>query len=141
MIKKDIFSTVIVFAFLLVFPDAYFLPLGSRVHECTLRNGFKVLLKERHQSLAIYIRFKAGSVDEMSGKTGTAHLLEHMLFKGTKTLGTTDYQAERKILDQIDRTANSLMPNCRAQSSAGTVAALKKGLTQLQQEHRKCDQG
>ena len=45
---------------------------------------------ERHLSptVSLYIRHRAGAVDERDGKTGTAHLLEHMLFKGTRTIGT-----------------------------------------------------
>ena len=131
---------MIVAALVLVFTDAFAFTLGSRVHEYTLRNGLKVLLMERHQSptISCYIRFKAGSVDEMSGKTGTAHLLEHMLFKGTRTLGTTDYQAERKILEQIDRTGEQLDAELqRASARPDQVDALKKRLAQLQQEHRK----
>ena len=131
---------MILAALILEFTDSFAFTLGSRVHEYTLRNGLKVLLMERHQSptISCYIRFKVGSVDEVSGKTGIAHLLEHMLFKGTRTIGTTDYQAERKILEQIDRTGEQLdaelrRPNARTEQ----VDALKKRLAQLQQEHRK----
>ena len=73
----------------------------------------------------------------MSGKTGTAHLLEHMLFKGTRTLGTTDYRAERKLLEQIDRVGERLDAELRRTNARPEqAAALKKELTQLQQEHR-----
>jgi len=46
--------------------------------------------------------FRTGSVDEVSGKTGLAHMFEHMMFKGTKTLGTKNYAAEAPLLAQID---------------------------------------
>lgn len=62
--------------------------LENRVIEHTLKNGLKILMMERHQSptVAAYIRFKVGAVDEVAG-TGTAHMLEHMLFKGCSAYG------------------------------------------------------
>jgi len=58
----------------------------------------RVLLMERHLSptVSLYIRYRAGAVDEMSGRTGTAHLLEHMMFKGTTSIGTKNYRNEPK---------------------------------------------
>ncbi len=77
--------------------------LEGRVQEFTLPNGMKWLLLERHQSptVAMYLRFKVGAVDEWTGVCGTAHLLEHMLFKGTTTLGTKDYAKEKPLLEAI----------------------------------------
>jgi predicted Zn-dependent peptidase len=91
-------------------PHGYGFSLDSRVQEFTLDNGLKVLLMERRQSptVSLYLRFKVGSVDEESGSTGVAHLLEHMLFKGTKTLGTTNYAEEINVLEQIDRVGEQL---------------------------------
>ncbi|NIM58244.1 MAG: insulinase family protein, partial [Candidatus Aminicenantes bacterium] len=43
-----------------------------------------------------------GSANESYGITGISHLLEHMAFKGTKIVGTKDYEAEKKILDELD---------------------------------------
>lgn len=85
--------------------------LEEMVREHTLKNGMKVLIVERHTSptVAAWIRFKVGSVDERSDERGIAHLLEHMLFKGTKTLGTTDYAKEKPLLDAIEKTAQRLM--------------------------------
>jgi predicted Zn-dependent peptidase len=140
MLKRYLIAAVFIVYFLLALPNAHSFSLGSRVQEHTLRNGLKVLLLERQQSptVSIYLRFKVGSVDEESGKTGTAHLLEHMLFKGTKTLGTTDYSVERKILDQIDLTGELLDAELqRKDAPQERIAVLKKELTQLQQQHRK----
>jgi len=85
--------------------------LAERVKEHTLANGMKLLLVERHTSptVAAWIRFRVGSVDERSDERGIAHLLEHMLFKGTKTLGTTDYAAEKILLDKIEVVAQQLL--------------------------------
>lgn len=98
--------------------------LEGMVREHTLKNGMKVLLVERHTSptVAAWIRFKVGSVNERSDERGIAHLLEHMLFKGTKTLGTTDFVKEKPLLDAIEKTAQSLM----AEKLKGAAADPKK---------------
>ncbi|MDD2321488.1 MAG: pitrilysin family protein [Geobacteraceae bacterium] len=85
--------------------------LADKVQEHTLKNGMKLLLVERHTSptVSAWIRFKVGSVNERSDERGIAHLLEHMLFKGTKTLGTKDYASEKPLLAAIEKTAQALM--------------------------------
>ncbi|MRR58795.1 MAG: insulinase family protein [Deltaproteobacteria bacterium] len=85
--------------------------LEEMVLEHTLKNGMKLLLVERHTSptVSAWIRFKVGSVNERSDERGIAHLLEHMLFKGTKTLGTKDFAREKPLLDSIEKTAQQLM--------------------------------
>jgi len=82
---------------------------------------------------------RAGAVDEKEGKTGTAHLLEHMMFKGTKTIGTTNYAQERKILNQIFSLAAALEAEERKGSRARSDVRkrLKAKLTSLQQAHRR----
>jgi predicted Zn-dependent peptidase len=78
--------------------------LEKRVVEHTCPNGIKLLILERHFSPTVSIRmmFRTGSVEEVSGKTGLAHMFEHMMFKGTKTLGTKNYEKEAPLLRQID---------------------------------------
>src|SRR5215472_14924624 len=80
------------------------LALEQRVVEHTYPNGIKLLVLERHFSPTVSIRmmFRTGSVDEVSGKTGLAHMFEHMMFKGTRTLGTKNYTAEAPLLRQVD---------------------------------------
>lgn len=80
------------------------LPLEQRVVEHTTPNGIKVLILERHFSPTVSIRmiFRTGSVDEVAGKTGLAHMFEHMMFKGTRTLGTKNYPREAPLLAKID---------------------------------------
>jgi len=60
--------------------------------EHTLENGLKVLILEDHKSpLAIFeIWYRVGGMDEVSGRTGLSHLLEHMMFKGTARYGTKE---------------------------------------------------
>ena len=128
--------------FLCFLPVATFpFSLEGRVKEYALENGIKVLLLERHESptLSFYIRFRVGAVDENMGMTGTAHLLEHMLFKGTRTLGTKNYAEEEKVLSRMD----SIVLSLEAEKAKGEKADqdflkyLGENLRKLQAEHKK----
>lgn len=81
------------------------------VKEHTLSNGMAVLVLENHSApvVSTNIRFNTGSVDERPGITGISHLLEHMLFKGTKIMGTTNYKAEISLMEQIDSIAQLML--------------------------------
>lgn len=59
---------------------------AASVQEFTLDNGLKLIVQEDHRSPVVVsqVWYKAGSIDEVNGKTGVAHVLEHMMFKGTK---------------------------------------------------------
>lgn len=66
-----------------------FLPAAAfagNIQEMKLPNGFKVVVQEDHRSPVVVsqVWYRAGSVDEFNGTTGVAHVLEHMMFKGTK---------------------------------------------------------
>ncbi len=114
-------------------------PLAEKVIEHRLANGLHLLLVERHDTptVAAYITLGVGSVHETSETRGVAHLLEHMLFKGTTTLGTTDYAAEKLLLDQIEQVGSEL-DGLRRQPGAdpSRVAALEARLKALQEKHR-----
>jgi len=62
-------------------------------HAFTLDNGLKVLIREDHRAsvVTVMVWFKAGSIDEAPYETGLAHVLEHMMFKGTERLGPGDF--------------------------------------------------
>ncbi len=119
---------------------AFSFSLEGRVQEFTLANGIKVLLLPRHQSptLSLYIRFRVGAVDENIGMTGTAHLLEHLLFKGTKTLGTKNYAVEEKILNRLDSVGLALDAERAKGDKADQefIKYLQKTLQELTAEHR-----
>ncbi len=59
---------------------------ASSVQEYKLDNGLKIFVQEDHRSPVVVsqVWYRAGSIDEVNGKTGVAHVLEHMMFKGTK---------------------------------------------------------
>src|SRR5688500_3987656 len=67
--------------------------LSATVQEFILENGLKVLLLEDHKSPAVTFQvwYRVGSRNEKDGKSGLAHFLEHMLFKGTPTTGPEEY--------------------------------------------------
>jgi predicted Zn-dependent peptidase len=114
--------------------------LEEKVGEHTFANGLKLLTVERHDSptVAAYITIGVGSVDETSAERGVAHLLEHMLFKGTQTLGTTDYAREKPLLDAIEQAGAELDAlRRRKEADPQRLAALEARLKQLQQEHRR----
>ena len=61
---------------------------AEQTREHKLKNGLRVIVKEDHRAptLVSMVWYKAGSMDEFNGTTGVAHVLEHMMFKGTKTV-------------------------------------------------------
>ncbi len=75
------------------------------VQEVFLDNGMKLLMVERHESPTVTAGWTAhvGSVNEDIGVTGIAHLFEHMMFKGSRTLGTSDYEKEAEIIESLDQ--------------------------------------
>lgn len=58
------------------------------IEQKTLKNGLKIIVQEDHRAPVVVsqVWYRAGSLDEVNGKTGVAHVLEHMMFKGTKTV-------------------------------------------------------
>lgn len=68
--------------------------IANARHEYTLDNGLKVIIKEDHRSPVVMsqIWYKVGSDDEPTKLGGISHLLEHMMFKGTKTVSSADFE-------------------------------------------------
>jgi predicted Zn-dependent peptidase len=115
------------------------------VTEHTLKNGMRLLIVERRESptFSAYLRFRVGSVDELPGQTGLAHLLEHMMFKGTTRFGSTDPEAERPVLERIDRLARELRAeqararHDRASPNATRIAALRQEIAALEADAKR----
>ncbi|OEU71304.1 MAG: peptidase M16 [Desulfuromonadales bacterium C00003093] len=128
------------FSLLFVLPASLFAQsLAEKVQEYHLDNGLTLLLVERHASptVAAYISFKVGSVNENSQYRGVAHLLEHMLFKGTKILGTKDYQQEEPLLKKIAGVGGRIdLLKGRSDTDPQELQQLQMQLTALQKEHR-----
>ncbi len=79
---------------------------GTRkaVRTHVLPNGMKFIVLERHDVpvAAFHVYADVGSANESYGITGISHILEHMAFKGSTTIGTKDYAAESKVLGELD---------------------------------------
>jgi predicted Zn-dependent peptidase len=103
----------------------------KRVTEFTLGNGMHFIVLQRHEApvVSFHSYVNAGSVDDPSGETGIAHMFEHMAFKGTETIGSTNYPEERKAMDQTER----IYDQYDAERNKGIHADAKK-LAALQEQ-------
>ena len=137
---KKSFVGIVLIGILLVSGFVFGLSLEGQIEEFNLENGMKVLILERDFApvVSLSMRFKVGAVDEFEGETGTAHLLEHMLFKGTETLGTKNYEEEKKILEALDVLAVKIDQEMQKgdQADQDSLAAWREQLQALQQEHK-----
>jgi predicted Zn-dependent peptidase len=80
------------------------------VDELILDNGMKVLTVERPMSPRVFcaLYWKVGSVNERPGITGLSHFFEHMMFKGTDVIGTTDPKADRELNAKIEAVMSKI---------------------------------
>ncbi|MDD4050992.1 MAG: pitrilysin family protein [candidate division Zixibacteria bacterium] len=115
------------------------------VKEKTLSNGMRILVVENHIApvISTYIRFRVGAVDEHNGITGISHFLEHMLFKGTKIFGTSNYEAEVPLMKKIDSLGallemeKGIFRNLLRGGSEDRVKALRAEIAAVQAEQAK----
>ncbi len=147
---KKIFSLLILTFFLwnLFFPVAiaktdqastsksikpYLDRVQKQVTEFKLDNGIKFVILENHQApLVSFVTYAdVGGANEPNGKTGVAHFLEHLAFKGTKEIGTTNYQEESKLLNDLDRVFNDLKI-VKAEKNQAKIEILTKEFQELQ---------
>lgn len=114
--------------------------LEKRVKQFTLKNGLKVLLVERHVSptISCYIRHRVGAVDENDGQTGMAHLLEHMMFKGTQSIGSINYRREKKLIARLTVAGKALDRELMKAEKRDEkkIERLRKQLNDLQSRHK-----
>src|SRR5213596_1657318 len=80
------------------------------VQEVLLDNGMRLLMVPRKgdPNIAAGWIAKVGSVNERPGITGISHLFEHMMFKGTHTIGTSNIREELKLIDEMDAIKNEI---------------------------------
>ncbi len=106
--------------------------------EYTLKNGLKVLVLEDRKAPLVMsmIWYRVGGVDEVSGKTGLSHLLEHMMFKGTAKYGNKELSQTVQRNGGIDNAFTSkdytayfqILPSDRIGLSLGFEADRMRGL-------------
>lgn len=111
----------------------------SKVVEKRLKNGIVLLMMNRGFSptLAFHISFRVGSVDESYNTIGAAHILEHMLFKGTDKLGTKDYSKEKPVLDRIEAVGETIDRLRLENPESGEIKKLETELKKLQEDESK----
>ncbi len=82
---------------------------AATAHEFRLANGMKVIVQEDHRAptVAHMVWYRVGSMDEQSGTTGVAHVLEHMMFKGTRQLKPGEFSAKVAALGGRDNAFTS----------------------------------
>jgi len=115
-------------------PGEYF---RKNVVERKLKNGITLIMMNRGYSpiVSLHIAFKVGSSDESYQTQGAAHILEHMLFKGTDRIGTKDYAREKILLDKIEAAGETLDRLKLQNPGSREIAGLEKELQKLNEEH------
>ncbi|ASC73939.1 putative zinc protease y4wA [Halomicronema hongdechloris C2206] len=108
----------------------YLQRVAEEISEFTLDNGMKVIVLERHQAPVVSFMLYAnvGAANEAAGKTGLAHYLEHLAFKGTTQIGTRNYRAEKRVLEDMDQVFAQLL----AAEDRGDDATAKQRRQQLE---------
>ena len=110
----------------------------KKIHVKTLTNGLTIVVCERHEApvFSFYTLVDAGSAQDPKGETGMAHMFEHMAFKGTPTIGTTDYAAEKAALEKEEEAYLALQRERlkRVGSDPKKLEQLEKAFLQEQEE-------
>ncbi|MGE0405780.1 MAG: M16 family metallopeptidase, partial [Candidatus Korobacteraceae bacterium] len=112
--------------------------IEQRVTLRTLPNGLTVILYQRPEApvFSFYTLVDAGSAQDPKGESGMAHMFEHMAFKGTPEIGTTNYEAEKKVLERIEQLYAQYVyeRDRKVGHDAQKVAALEKQWQQAIEE-------
>ncbi|MGB7378204.1 MAG: pitrilysin family protein [Rivularia sp. (in: cyanobacteria)] len=106
--------------------------------EFKLDNGMKFIVLRRPEAPVVsFVTYAdVGGVDEPEGKTGVAHFLEHLAFKGTDRIGTTNYAREKRLLDRLDQVAAQIQ-QAEAAGEKDKVAQLQAKFKQIETQARK----
>jgi predicted Zn-dependent peptidase len=125
------------FLFMLISTSVSAQTLEGKVIEHTFSNGLTLLLYERHQApiIACHTYVNVGSANDKLGQTGIAHMTEHIAYKGTKTIGTTNYAQEKVLLDKLDILWHDIMQ----ERDKGDKADPEK-LNRLQEQFKQTEQ-
>ena len=109
--------------------------VAEAITEFTLPNGMKFIVLEQHEApvASVMLYANVGASYEKAGKTGVAHYLEHLAFKGTTRIGTRDYPAEKKALEKLDNIFDQLIA-AEAAGDTEKVSQLTIQFAQLQEE-------
>lgn len=103
---KSLIKSLIIVFFIISGLSSYAIEFNSgtlKIAQFTLDNGLTVILNEDHSRPEVFgiVAVRAGGKNDPADATGLAHYMEHMLFKGTQALGTTDWEKEKPHIDRI----------------------------------------
>ncbi len=111
--------------------------LRDRLVVHKLANGMTVLIYPRGDApvFAATMSMDVAGSDELSGEGGVAHMFEHMAFKGSHILGTTNYEAEKPLMEAMDAAAEEARAEMsKTEPDMAKVEALRERIRQLQEE-------
>lgn len=115
--------------------------LKLEVIEHQLANGLKILMLPRSgvPRVVCHIYYRVGSVNERPGITGIAHVLEHMMFKGTRIMGVTDFEADHALNQKIDELMEKIYreKHWKKNGDLAKVAEWEKEVEKLFREEKK----
>lgn len=140
--KLSLFSFFLfLFLILLSYSPLFPQDIESKVKVHKLGNGMTFIFMERHEVpvfSAVY-GFEVGSVDEVPGITGLAHLFEHMAFKGTPRIGTSDYEKEKSVMEKVNMLGAEISKELVKGGLADKekIEKLKKEMAELEKEQKK----
>ncbi|MCF0221426.1 MAG: insulinase family protein [Fibrobacter sp.] len=125
-------------ALTMALPTYVLAEVNMKVHKEVLPNGLTVLLHPNSQAPTVSCRlfYVTGSVHEVPGKSGLAHLLEHELFKGTKKVGIQDSVADVRFM-QIQDSLQALIRPAKISGDTATLRKLTAEHDSVVNEHRK----
>lgn len=105
----------------------------NNITEFTLDNGITFIVLERHTApvVSFMTYVDVGAAEEADGLTGAAHYLEHLAFKGTSRIGTTNYAAEKAAIAELDQAFEQLEA-ARVAGDEAAVAELTATFERLQ---------
>lgn len=111
------------------------------VTEFSRANGMKFIVVERHEApvVALHLYVDVGGVNESIGQTGVSHLFEHLAFKGTRTIGTKNWELERRAIEEVDK-AYAALEEERAKGERADKERLKKLEEEFQKAQAKADE-
>jgi predicted Zn-dependent peptidase len=112
--------------------------LEKSITTFTLDNGLRFIVAERHDAPVFsYVGMaKVGSVNDLPGITGMAHMFEHMAFKGTETIGTSNYSKEKKAIEAVDKAHEVWWKDKLNGASDAELAKAKKAFQDAQDAAR-----
>jgi predicted Zn-dependent peptidase len=141
--KRTVCTSLLLLVLSIAFSSAqaqYLEEFEKKVTEFTLDNGMHFIIIERHDApvASFYSNVSVGGANEPVGNTGVAHIFEHMAFKGTHTIGTTNWEKEKVVIQKMDDAYRDwLRESYRENPDSSALKAKWEKFQSLQDESKK----